>query len=434
MQAVLIDGQVQVQGRPLGALDVGGISLARRAARSVFHAGGQRLLVLTPQPERYAKLVEHDRAAPLEVTCIEEHIDGLKAGLDALRRHFDKLDDVIWLIPGDRVLTPGLLRVLERPEHRRGVAALDAHGRLIAARLSKELLNEELLDGDRSLEEAVALLSEHQLIAVHHRQDPELIAVHSVADAKEAKRLLFRTLRKPLGRQTDGVTAYLINRPVSLACSRLLIHTPVTPNFITGANILLGLFAGYLIWGGGYAMMALGAFLFQMVSIFDGIDGELARLKLLMSKRGEWFDTIGDDIVKMAMFIGLGHAVYLQTSQQVFAAITIIGFLWTAFVVTTGYMEVSRTEKATLNNVQWWWEREGVPDNAWRKFLVGWGYLLKRDTYTLLLVLMVIFNLPALSLSLMFVGINIIFFAHVGQKALAWSRQAQQKPDSIKVT
>lgn len=433
MQAVLIDAQTSTS--PLGALDVGGITLARRAARSVFHAGGQSLLVLSPQPEAFAALVEHDKAAPLQVSCVKAEIDGMmQSGLNALRQNFELLEDELWLIPGDRVLTPGVLRRLERPHGRRGMVLLDQQGQLIAAYLNRDLLTEESLDGVDSLERAVELLANQGAIITKLCPEPELIAVHNAQDAKRAKKLLFKTLRKPLGRQTDGLTAYFINRPVSLACSRILIHLPVTPNMITGANILLGLVAGYLIWIGQPWLVALGAFLFQMVSIFDGIDGELARMKLLMSKNGEWFDTVGDDIVKMAMFIGLGHAVYMHTAQQLYIAMTIIGLAWTAFVVITGYMEVSRTEKATLNNVQWWWEREGTPDNAWRKFLVGWGYLLKRDTYTFLLVLMVMFGFPALALTLMFVGINIIFFAHAGQKALAWSRSAQQqKADSVKV-
>ena len=425
MQAVLICGQAQAPGRALGALDVGGISLALRQARSVFHAGGQRLLVLTDSPAAYGALLLHDRAAPLQIQLREQAIDGLRAGLSALRHHLHELDDELWIIPGDRVMTPGVLRGLARQERRRGVALVDAQGDLVAARVTRDLLTEELLDGTDSLREAITLLADHELIHVQVTQAPELMAVRDANDARLARQRLLRTLRKPLGRQTDGVTAYLINRPVSLACSRLLIHTPLTPNMVTTLNLLLGLVAGAMIWTAQPLWMALGALAFQFVSIFDGIDGELARMKLLMSKRGEWFDTVGDDIVKMSMYVSLGHAVYVQTHQSMFAAMTVVGFLWTALMVGNWYLEVARQGLGSLNNVQWWWEREGTPDNAWRKFLIGWGYLLKRDTYTLLLVLLVMFGFPALSLSLMFLGINIIFWATVGQKALALARGAR---------
>ncbi len=105
--------------------------------------------------------------------------------------------------------------------------------------------------------------------------------------------------------------------------------------------------------------------------------------------------------------------------------VTGLGVAFVLATVSALYAEMRRRGLASLNNASWWFEREGREDTAWQRFLIGFSYVLKRDTYTLLLVLLVIFGMPTASLLLMFGGINIVFFATFAQKLNATVKARQ---------
>ena len=96
-----------------------------------------------------------------------------------------------------------------------------------------------------------------------------------------------------------------LNRPVSTRVSRVLARTNVSPNQVTYATLAVGLFTGLVMGIGGYSWSLIGAALFQLTSILDGVDGELARLKFRESKRGEWLDTFADNLSYLAALVGL---------------------------------------------------------------------------------------------------------------------------------
>jgi phosphatidylglycerophosphate synthase len=62
---------------------------------------------------------------------------------------------------------------------------------------------------------------------------------------------------------------------------------------------------GIVISRGGYAAGVAGMILVELGSIVDGIDGELARLRFQFSARGQWLDTVGDDIATVAYASGV---------------------------------------------------------------------------------------------------------------------------------
>jgi phosphatidylglycerophosphate synthase len=131
--------------------------------------------------------------------------------------------------------------------------------------------------------------------------DVEPVWLSSVADTRRAEKALLASLRKG----EDGLVARF-DRYVSLAASRQLMKLPIHPNATTAVAALVGIACGVLAAQGGYLMMLLGALLFQLNSILDGIDGEIARAKLLESKTGQWLDTISDDICNLAFVVGAG--------------------------------------------------------------------------------------------------------------------------------
>ncbi|MDE2729284.1 MAG: NTP transferase domain-containing protein [Gemmatimonadota bacterium] len=114
----------------------------------------------------------------------------------------------------------------------------------------------------------------------------------------QGERALLGRLVKP----TDGWVSRHINRPVSTRISRWLVRTPVTPNMVTLATFLTGLAGAWSVLDGTYWSVLLGALLFQISSILDGCDGEVAVLTYRESKYGSWLDTITDNLTYLAFF------------------------------------------------------------------------------------------------------------------------------------
>ena len=127
---------------------------------------------------------------------------------------------------------------------------------------------------------------------------PGAVLVRSDADHEAAGRLLVRSA----GKDTDGIVSRHVNRKVSQALTSLLVGTPVTPNAVTMVVSLVGVAAAALVLAGGYAGTALGAGLFVLNSVLDGVDGELARLRFQESPAGAWLDRLSDKAVMVLFF------------------------------------------------------------------------------------------------------------------------------------
>lgn len=104
---------------------------------------------------------------------------------------------------------------------------------------------------------------------------------------------------------TEGWIARSINKHFSFALTRFLLKTQITPNQVTVINFILGLVGCVLVMHADYAWRALGAVLVQLNSVFDGCDGEIARIKVMSSPLGAWLDTIVDDVLNNAMLVFL---------------------------------------------------------------------------------------------------------------------------------
>jgi phosphatidylglycerophosphate synthase len=152
------------------------------------------------------------------------------------------------------------------------------------------------------------------------------LVVESKGAAREARRLLLASVRKP----TDGFVSRHCNRPISLALSRLFILVGATPNMISAAGLALGLAGAWLVAGGGYGGALLGAFLFQVASIVDGSDGEIAKLTYSASPHGSWIDTACDQVASLAFFAALPLGAWRATGERTYLALgatTLLGLV-----------------------------------------------------------------------------------------------------------
>lgn len=114
---------------------------------------------------------------------------------------------------------------------------------------------------------------------------------------RSAEMRVLRSLRK----DSDGYLARL-DRSLSIAISRRLVRTPVTPNQLTALSLAVGLLGAVLLASGAYWIALAGAVLLWSGCILDGCDGEVARLKLCMSTSGGRFDQMTDNLVHLATF------------------------------------------------------------------------------------------------------------------------------------
>jgi phosphatidylglycerophosphate synthase len=126
--------------------------------------------------------------------------------------------------------------------------------------------------------------------------DPLVLA--DTGDVRMAERRLLRGLLK----DSDGFMAKHVERPISLAISRFLAPTAVTPNQMTLISVAIGLAGAPFFLSTQAAWQTLGALLLLVHSILDGCDGELARLKFQESRWGGILDFWGDNVVHSVTF------------------------------------------------------------------------------------------------------------------------------------
>ena len=114
-----------------------------------------------------------------------------------------------------------------------------------------------------------------------------------------------------MSKPQDGFVSRFLNRPISSRITRLLVRFPIRPTAFTASIFVLPLVAGVFFLHGSYLSILFGAAIFQVFSILDGCDGEIARAKNLESKFGERLDNLcdflGSLIYVLALGTGLNH-------------------------------------------------------------------------------------------------------------------------------
>ena len=156
----------------------------------------------------------------------------------------------------------------------------------------------------------------------------QIIAEPAYADPSEARRQLAQASRivlRSTAKRADGYVAQFINRPISRAISSGLLKTRwARPNHATFVTWLIGLvMAACLVLGGESGLIA-GALLFQLASIIDGVDGEIARATRRQSRLGAALDTMGDVATNLGFLTALGFNLW-QADETLSAEIIAAG-------------------------------------------------------------------------------------------------------------
>ena len=157
-------------------------------------------------------------------------------------------------------------------------------------------------------------------------------AVHTVADVDAAERWLLRGLIK----DSEGFMSRHVERRISLAVTRRLVWTALTPNGMTGVSLAVGLAGAPFFLSSVPEWQVAGALLFLLHSILDGCDGEIARLKFLESPSGAALDFWGDNAVHVAVFgcMALGWSIASGSPWPLFlGVVAVASTLVAAFAV-----------------------------------------------------------------------------------------------------
>jgi phosphatidylglycerophosphate synthase len=163
------------------------------------------------------------------------------------------------------------------------------------------------------------------------------VPVRTKRDLRRAERFLLDGLVK----DTEGFMSRHFERRVSLAISRRLAGTFVSPNAMTIFSVCVGLLGAVFFLQPVAPSETIGALLFLLHSILDGCDGELARLRFQESRWGGLLDFWGDNVVHVAVFsamaIGWSRAVG-QPWPLLLGALAVLATLASAYLVYTHTM------------------------------------------------------------------------------------------------
>lgn len=193
----------------------------------------------------------------------------------------------------------------------------------------------------------------------------------------------------------DGFLAYYFSAQLANLLVRVLRHTPVTPNMLTFASLILGIITAYLYSRGDWKSLVIGAVLHHISFILDCSDGQLARVKGLKSQMGHWFDYHSDKIKDFFLLLGLAWGVYAQT-----------GWVWilaVAFVTIALQFLRNITE---LNRQLFTWNTRGKPAEKVAAIkpisqfttTIKNSLLFKLSDRTLLITLAAVLNLASLGI------------------------------------
>src|SRR5204862_7889296 len=130
-----------------------------------------------------------------------------------------------------------------------------------------------------------------------------------------------------MSKPQDGFVSRFLNRPISRRITSVLLKFPIHPSTWTISICVLPLIAGLFLVRGDYVSIVIGAAIFQVFSILDGCDGEIARAKNLESKLGERLDQFCDFLASLLHVLALGLGLH-RSSEGTVCAVLITATEW----------------------------------------------------------------------------------------------------------
>ncbi len=220
-----------------------------------------------------------------------------------------------------------------------------------------------------------------------------------------------------------GLVAKYLNRPVSIRITRKIIkYEWMTPNVVTGLDFIIGLIALSFFLIPNYWVGVLGAVLFHFNSIVDGVDGEVARMRLHSSKFGANFDSFCDETLGALLYLAIGYHLYLINDSVVFFIFGIV-----SAIVSYTYAMVnfhSRYKKGGIGFYYWWDLNKPVKVLSRKPTVMFYvKRLFWRDSIIFFLMFMAVFQVLDIFITVSFISALVtatLMFIHIFIKKAEW--------------
>ena len=184
-------------------------------------------------------------------------------------------------------------------------------GRAVGAFIASASLLDKAVTDSMSIKNLVQELVPRDKVKYRKFENGYWMRLDSEQDApKRAEELIFTTV----GKTATGWISRNINSKFSLPTSRLLIKTPLTPNMISVLINIIGALCG-VFYAIGHPVV--GALCMHAATILDRCDGEVARVKLMETKKGEWVDTISDQFTVLSFILGVPIGYYYTSGNPI---------------------------------------------------------------------------------------------------------------------
>ena len=262
---------------------IGGLPLVRRIVLAATAAGYDRILMRSAEPAL------RDQLAGTRATMLTP-AETLPAASG--RR--------VVVMPGNVVPQARWLRALREAPMKRETLSVD---RSLAAVVDTDDPGFVVMAAARALDPSDLVTELRRKLAEAPAPDDVdgRFPIVATGDVARAERWLLRSLIK----QREGFMSRHFERRLSLAVTRLLAGTRITPNMMTVFSAAVGLTGAAFFLSSAPVWQLTGALLFLAHSILDGCDGELARLRFQQSRWGAVLDFWGDNVVHVAVFLGI---------------------------------------------------------------------------------------------------------------------------------
>lgn len=231
-----------------------------------------------------------------------------------------------------------------------------------------------------------------------------------------AKEMIFSNV----GKTATGWIAVNINGRFSLPLSRQLIKTPLTPNMISVLINVIGIMAGPFF---ALGHPVIGAICMQIATVLDRCDGEVARIKLMETKKGQWVDTVSDQVSMLSFYIGLPIGYYAINNSGWIVGLGIMNvFFFLFFIAWSFYFLIKYTDSGSLVSYM---KVDNFIDTEktsfMRKFISFLRPLGRRNFYSMAFLVMAIFGGYPVVFFFATVAIT-FFFIHVLEDILKLSK------------
>ena len=227
----------------------------------------------------------------------------------------------------------------------------------------------------------------------------DIFTITKKSDIKKATNKIIQTILDGTG----GFISRKINKAISIPISRLLVKTRIHPNYLTIVNIGIGIASAYFMFLAAisedtynlpYIYMAISGLLFQLASIFDGVDGEIAKYSFKFTKLGGYLDTLGDNMTLLLFLIASSYLSVVQVGGLIPIISVIV--LFVSLALTVGIMLRfinTRTDSGSLVAFDTYFLQKLPPNDFIVKFAKATKYLIKKEMFSILFLIVCLFGM-----------------------------------------